>query len=68
MGPNSTELLYCGSIDEVSDYMASEYNFGGPYDRIVLKGTLAETVADQIREFSVAKYANKKEIEIEVLK
>lgn len=68
LGPNNTELLYCGSMEEVSDYIASEYSFGGPYDRIVLKGTLAESVADQIRECAMLKYSNKKEIEIEVLK
>ena len=68
LGPNTTELLYCGSIDEVSDYMASEYSFNGPYDRIVLKGSLAETVADQIRQHAMVKYSNRKEIEIEVLK
>ena len=46
--------------------MATEYNNGG-YDRIVLKGTLADTVADQIRENSKTKYGLG-EINIEVLK
>ena len=64
--PGDTEMIYSGSLDSISTFMATEYNNGG-YDRIVLNGPLAETIADQIRTYSLTKY-NNKEIEIEVLK
>ena len=64
--PGETEMIYHGSLDSISTFMATEYNNGG-YDRIVLKGTLADTVADQIRENSKTRYGLG-EINIEVLK
>ena len=64
--PGDTEMLYSGSLDSVSTFMAAEYNNGG-YDRIVLKGVLADTVADQIRENSKTRYGLGN-VEIEVLK
>lgn len=64
--PGSTEILFLGSLDEICRFMAAEYNNGG-YDRIALKGTLAETVADRVRLNSQTLYGLK-EINIEVLK
>ena len=46
--------------------MATEYNNGG-YERIVLKGTLADNLADEIRSYSKTKYGFNN-IEIEVIK
>ena len=64
--PGDAENIFHGSIDEVTTFMAEEYNHE-KYDRIVLNGPLAETIADQIRTYSLTKY-NNREIEIEVLK
>ena len=63
--PGDTEIIFRGSLDSISAFMAAEYNNGG-YDKIALKGTLADTVADQIRNDSQTKYGLK-HIEIEVL-
>lgn len=64
--PGDTEVIFEGGLDEVCRFIANEYNNGG-YDRVALKGTLAETVADRVRETSKLMYGLK-EIEIEVLK
>ena len=64
--PGETKVIFEGGLDEVCRFIANEYNNGG-YDRIVLKGALADTVADQIRENSKTRYGLG-EINIEVLK
>ena len=64
--PGETEVIFVVCLDEVCRFIANEYNNGG-YDRVALKGTLAETVADRVRENSKLMYGLK-EIEIEVLK
>jgi len=46
--------------------MATEYS-NGNYDRITLKGNIADSVAEQIRNFAKLTYGLK-EIKIEVLK
>ena len=58
--------LASGSIDDVCKLMASYYQTG-KYSQIVLKGSLAETAADQIRTYGKLNY-NLNDIEIEVLK
>ena len=58
--------LCAGSMDEVCDLMAAYYATGN-YSQIVLKGTLAETAATQIRTYAKMNY-NLNEINIEVLK
>ena len=63
--PEDAINIFHGNIDEITTFIAEEYNHDD-YDRIVLKGTLADSVADQIRAYSLTKY-NNKEIEIEVL-
>lgn len=64
--PGNTEVIFSGHLDDVCRFIATEYNNGG-YDKVTLKGTLADSVADQIRENSKTLYGLK-EIEIEVLK
>lgn len=64
--PGETKVIFSGGLDDVCSFMATEYNNGG-YDRITLKGTLAESVADRIRQNSKTLYGLK-EINIEVLK
>ena len=64
--PGNAEAIFSGELYDICKFIATEYNNGG-YDRVVLKGTLAESVADQIRENSKTLYGLK-EIEIEVLK
>ena len=64
--PGDTEVIFEGDLNEVCRFIANEYN-SGEYDRVALKGTLAETVADRVRETSKLMYGLK-EIEIEVLK
>ena len=64
--PGETEVIFSGGLDAVCKFIATEYNNGG-YDRVALKGTLADSVADRIRENSKTLYGLK-EIEIEVLK
>ena len=64
--PGDAEVIFRGKLDDVCDFMAYAYH-KDKYDRIVLKGTLAESVVDQIRFQAQVKY-NKDDIEIEVLK
>ena len=64
--PNSSEAIFNGTLSEASAFMATEYNNGG-YERIVLKGTLADNLADEIRSYSKTKYGFNN-IEIEVIK
>lgn len=64
--PGDTEVIFTGDLDDVCQFITTEYNNGG-YDRVALKGTLADSVADRIREDSMRLYGLK-EIEIEVLK
>ena len=64
--PGNAETIFSGELYDTCRFIAAEYNNGG-YDRVVLKGTLAESVADQIRDNSKTLYGLK-EIEIEVLK
>lgn len=64
--PGSTEVIFHGTLGEISDFMVAEYA-NQEYDRITLKGTLAETVADQIRMKSKTNY-NINDIKVEVLK
>ena len=64
--PGDTEVIFRGSLREISDFMATEYN-NGNYDRITLKGNIADSVAEQIRNFAKLTYGLK-EIKIEVLK
>lgn len=66
LSPDNTSLLFCGTIDEIVPGMALEYSTNS-YDRIVLKGVLAESVAEQILEYGRTNYGLK-DIEIEVLK
>lgn len=62
---NNTEQIYSGSIDEISHYIAFIYN-DEDYQKIILKGSLAENIADQIRLYAMTDY-NKNKIEIEVI-
>ena len=64
--PESTYTLCSGTIQEVCELMSSYYATG-VYHQIVLKGTLAESAADQIRSYSKLNY-HLDDINIEVLK
>lgn len=63
--PEDQKVLYSGQLDEVCNYIAQEY-MNNKYDKVVLKGTLAESVADQIRAYSIMSYGYN-DIEIEVI-
>lgn len=65
LSPNDTTVLFNGTIDEVIQGMITEYS-SHEYDRIVLKGIMADEVADRMRETSRTTYGIEN-IEIEVL-
>ena len=64
--PGNAEAIFSGDIDSVCQFMAHQYN-QKLYDRIVLKGALADSIADQVRNYAMVNYSNNN-IEIEVLK
>lgn len=60
-----TQPLFMGSFDDVSNYMAAEYQTER-YDKIVLAGPYAEAVQDRILTYSKTNY-NYDNINIEVV-
>lgn len=61
-----TQPLFMGSFDDISNYMAAEYQTK-QYDKIVLAGPYAEAVQDRILTYSKKNY-NYDNINIEVVK
>ena len=66
LSPDSTSLLFCGTIDEIIPGMVTEYSTNS-YDKIVLKGAMADNIAERIHEYGKTTYGLEN-IEIEVLK
>lgn len=64
--PNDNVILFKGPLELACDYMAGQYSMK-EYDRIVLKGGLADSAAEMIREYAITKYSANN-IKIEVLK
>lgn len=64
--PGGTEVIFSGNLDAACKFIGAEYK-NNNYDKITLKGMLAETVADKIRDYCETLY-DLKTIEIEVLK
>lgn len=64
--PDNNTVIFKGSLEAACEYMANQYE-SKEYDRIVLKGGLADSAAEMIREYAITKYSAKN-IKIEVLK
>ena len=62
---NTNAALFYGNFEEVSEFMAAEYQTHN-YEKIVLGGAYARTLEDRIRAYSKVNY-NFDDINIEVI-
>ena len=63
---DKSEVLFSADLNSVAEFMAHTYATN-QYSRIVLKGSLADLVSENIRNYCLNVY-NLSNIEIEVLK
>ena len=66
LSDSSYTLFTAKDLNETCELLATYYSTGD-FRQIVLKGTLAESVADQVRSYGKISY-NLKDMNIEVLK